>query len=46
MKNIGKSKLSEMLPYLREVAFVNGLRLNRLEEFRKARVILANLYQQ
>jgi len=46
MKNIGKSKLSEMLPYLREVAFIHGLRLNRLDEFKTARVILANLYQQ
>lgn len=43
-KTIGGSKLSEMLPHLKEVSRVYGLRLNRAKEFKMARLILANLY--
>lgn len=46
MKSIGNSTISEMLPHLREVAIAYGLRLNRAKEFRMARIILANLYNQ
>lgn len=45
-KTIGKSKLSEMLPHLKEVSRVYGLRLNRAKEFKMTRLILANLYNR
>jgi len=43
-KTIGKSKLSEMMPHLKEVSRVYGLRLNRAKELKMARLMLANLY--
>lgn len=43
-KTIGKSKLSEMMPHLKEISRVYGLKLNRVKEFKMARFILANLY--
>lgn len=46
MKDIGTSKLSEVLPYLKNVAFTYGLNLNRAKEFKMARMLLANLYNQ
>ena len=41
---IGKMTISEVLPHLQAIASVYGLRLNRVKEFKLARVILANLY--
>jgi hypothetical protein len=43
-RTIGESTLNEMLPYLKQVADVYGLKLYRVKEFRMARIILANLY--
>ena len=43
---IGKMTLSEAYPHLRSVALAYGLNLNRVREFRFARLILANLYSQ
>lgn len=45
-KEIGKSTLSEMLPHLKQVAALYGLRLYRAKEFKQARMILANLYNR
>jgi hypothetical protein len=45
-KTIGKSKLSEMLPHLKEISKVYGLKLNKAREFKMARLILANLYNR
>jgi len=36
--------VSEALPHLQAIASAYGLRLNRVKEFKLARVILANLY--
>lgn len=44
MKNLGKMTISEALPHLKVVANAYGLKLNRLNEFKMARTILANLY--
>jgi len=46
MKDIGASKLSEVLPYLKNVAFIYGLNLNSVKDFKNARMLLANLYNQ
>lgn len=32
--DIGKLKVSEALPFLKEIAFETGLRINRAKEFR------------
>lgn len=45
-REIGKSKLSEILPHLKQIAMLYGLRLNRANEFKQARMILANLYNR
>ena len=45
-KEIGSSKLSEMLPHLKQVAALYGLRLYSANEFKQARIILANLYNR
>ncbi len=42
----GNRKISQTLPYLKSVALTHGLRLNRMKEFKLARIILANLYYQ
>jgi hypothetical protein len=43
---IGKMTLNEAYPHLRSVALAYGLRLNRVKEFRFARLILVNLYSR
>ena len=43
---IGKMTISQVTPYLNSIASSYGLRLNRVKEFKLARVILANLYYQ
>jgi hypothetical protein len=43
---IGKMTLSEAYPHLRTVALAYGLNLNRVREFRFARLILVNLYNR
>ncbi len=39
---IGKMKISEVYPYLKEIADEYGLRLNRVNDFKLVRMILAN----
>lgn len=46
MKEIGKMPISEALPYLKQVANSYGLKLNRVKEFKQARLILVNLYNR
>ncbi len=41
---IGKMKISEVMPHLNDVALIYGLKLNRVSEFKLARKLLANLY--
>lgn len=43
---IGKMTISQAMPYLKSIALTHGLRLNRMKEFKLARIILANLYYQ
>jgi hypothetical protein len=43
---IGKMTISQAMPYLKSIASTYGLRLNRSKEFKFARIILANLYNQ
>jgi len=38
--------VSEALPHLQTIASTYGLRLNRVKEFKLARIILANLYSR
>lgn len=44
MNNLGKMTISEAFPHLKAVANTYGLKLNRANEFKMARIILANLY--
>jgi hypothetical protein len=41
---IGKMKLSRVLPDLMQIATLYKLKLNRASEFKSARLILVNLY--
>jgi hypothetical protein len=43
---IGKMTINEAYPHLKCVALAYGLNLNRVKEFRFARLILANLYNR
>jgi hypothetical protein len=43
---IGKMTLSKIYPHLKTVALAYGLRLNRVKEFKMARLILVNLYNR
>lgn len=43
---IGKMRITEVLPYLTVIAKEHGLRLNRAKEFKFARMILVNLYNR
>lgn len=43
---IGKMTISVAYPHLKSVANVYGLNLNRVKEFRFARLILVNLYNR
>lgn len=42
--NIGKMTITEAYKHLQPVAQAYGLKLNRVSDFRLARIILANLY--
>jgi len=44
--SVGKSKVSQMMPHLIQVARLYGLKLNRAKDFKLARVILVNLYNR
>jgi hypothetical protein len=46
MIEIGKMRISEAYPHLKTVASAYGLRLNRVKEFKLARIILVNLYNR
>jgi hypothetical protein len=43
---IGKMTISETFPHLKSIASAYGLRLNRANDFRFARIILVNLYNR
>jgi hypothetical protein len=43
---IGKMTISEAYPHLKTVSLAYGLRLNRVKEFKLARLILVNLYNR
>jgi hypothetical protein len=43
---IGKMTITEAYPHLNSVALAYGLKLNRVKDFRLARLILANLYSR
>jgi len=43
---IGKMTISEAYPHLKMVADRYGLNLNRVKEFKFARIILVNLYNR
>jgi len=43
---IGKMTLNEAYTYLKSIAIAYGLKLNRVKDFKFARVILANLYSK
>ena len=45
-KNIGDLTISEAFVLLRPISSSYGLRLNRLKEFKLARLILVNLYSR
>lgn len=46
MIEIGKMTVSQAYPHLKSVALAYGLKLNRVKEFKLARIILANLYSR
>jgi len=46
MIEIGKMTLSEAYPHLKVIEHAYGLKLNRANEFKFARMILANLYNR
>lgn len=43
---ISKMTISEAYPHLKVIANAYGLNLNRVKEFKFARIILANLYNR
>ena len=43
---IGKMTISEVYPHLKTIALAYGLKLNKVKDFRFARIILANLYSR
>jgi hypothetical protein len=43
---IGKMTISEAYPHLKSIANVYGLNLNRVKEFKFARLMIANLYNR
>jgi hypothetical protein len=43
---IGKMTITEAYPHLNSVALAYGLKLNRVKDFRLARLILSNLYSR
>ena len=43
---LGDMTISEAYPHLKIVALAYGLKLNRVKDFKFARLILANLYNR
>jgi hypothetical protein len=43
---IGKMTISEEYPHLKMIANIYGLKLNKVKEFKFARLILVNLYNR
>jgi hypothetical protein len=43
---IGKMTISEAYPHLKMIANIYGLKLNKVKEFKFARLILVNLYNR
>jgi hypothetical protein len=43
---IGKMTITEAYPHLNSVALAYGLKLNRVKDFKFARIILVNLYSR
>ena len=43
---IGKMTISEAYPHLKDVVLAYGLKLNRVKDFKFARIILVNLYNR
>lgn len=43
---VGKMTISEAYPHLKSIANAYGLNLNRVKDFRFARLILVNLYNR
>ena len=43
---VGKMTISEAYPHLKMIANIYGLKLNRVKEFKFARLILVNLYNR
>ena len=43
---LGDMTISEAYPHLKTVALAYGLKLNRVKDFKFARLILANLYNR
>jgi hypothetical protein len=43
---IGKMTINEAYPHLKVIAHAYGLKLNRVKEFKFARIILVNLYNR
>jgi hypothetical protein len=43
---IGKMTISEVYPHLKVIANAYGLKLNRVKDFKFARLILVNLYNR
>lgn len=41
---VSKMTITEAYPYLQSISSAYGLRLNRVKEFKLAKVILVNLY--
>ena len=42
---LNKSKMSDVLPLLKIVAEENNLKLNRVKDFKKIRILLENRYK-
>lgn len=45
-KTVGKMTISEVYPHLYSIANAYGLKLNRVKDFKLARIILVNLYNR
>jgi hypothetical protein len=43
---VGKMTISEAYPHLKSIANAYGLKLNRVKDFKFARLILVNLYNR
>ena len=43
---LGDMTISEAYPHLKNVSLAYGLKLNRVKDFKFARLILANLYNR